>query len=477
MRLVRCFVVGGSLLITGVVPACTSEEAADNGVRVLGDGVHGPQRVPAGGTLEGEHSGEASVESSDSGAAIVVDTEPGKTTTVRGINVYASGGVGILVRGGGRFVGENLVVNCSIGVCVAAEDLSEVDLGSVDINGGVTKEIVPDLVFPLPAAEAPIIGLAMVNVANSNLSNVWIEGFGGFGVISVESRISWTAGAIEKNVGVGIMQHGGAVELNDVEVTETWAGEIGNAIAPFGVVLTAGSLNTNNFRVANNDGVGLVQDNALSEHTRLTVEGNGDVGVWVQNTPGDLTVPALRIHGEGNVIRQNLGGGVFALRSGGIDIEGLDASNMLVRQIATSDIGLAEMADGVQITEPAGSVRLANVTLNENARVGLLLNGVLPAGATVDITGVSITGSGTYGMLVQNEFPQPDLAGINRTQELVDKDAAVPGPVPFAAVRESVISVAILLSDGLIGDSSIVRNDGSISGGVVDESGLSSGGN
>jgi hypothetical protein len=476
MRLVRGCVLGGCLFAAASVPACGNDESVDSDSVILGDGVHGPQRVPAGGTLEGEHADETYIESNEAGAAVVVDTEPGKTTTVRGLNVYANGGVGILVRGGGRFVGEDLNVVCGVGVCVAVEGQSKVDLSKVDIRGTITKEVVANLVFPLKAEEAPIIGLAVARVTEATLTDVTIGGFGGFGMISVESRIAWSGGGVSGNVGVGVIQQGGDVTLDTVDVSETWKGQIGNAISSYGLVLTgAGMLHSAALRVIDNEGYGFVQDGARSDHTGLIVSDNDDVGLWLQNSPGTSTEPSLRIFGTNNVFERNRGGGIFALRAGGVDLEGIRAADAIIKEIATSDTGLAQMADGIQITEPVGDIRLNALQLDNNARIGLLLSGALPTGATVSIGGVQITGSGDYGMLPQDQFPPPDDAAVSRTPDLAAKDAASTAPLPPAGVKAAFVSVATLADNGLIGENSIISTDGSVSsGGAVDKDGLSS---
>ena len=80
------------------------------------------------------------------------------------------------------------------------------------------------------------------------------------------------------NVGVGVIQHGGDVTLDTVDVSETWKGQIGNAISSYGLVLTgAGMLHSSTLRVVNNEGYGFVQDSARSEHTSLLVSDNDDV--------------------------------------------------------------------------------------------------------------------------------------------------------------------------------------------------------
>lgn len=476
MRLVRGCVLGGCLLATVAVAACGSDDEQDQqDTVILGDGVHGPQRVPAGGTLEGEHADQAYVESNEAGAAVVVDTAPGQTTVVRGINIYANGGVGILVRGGGRFVGENINVTCGVGVCVAAEGQSDIDLSQVNIQGTITQEVVPNLVFPLKAEEAPIIGLAMSDVGDANLSEVQISGFGGFGMIALESRINWSGGGVSRNVGVGYIQQGGDVTFEGVNVEETWKGQIGNAISSFGVVLSGqGALHTTSLRVVNNEGFGIVQDDARSDHTSLVVSDNDDVGFWLQNASGTAAAPSLRIHGTGNLLERNRGGGVFALRSGGIDLEGMRAADAVIKEIATSDTGLAQMADGVQINEPAGDIRLASLDLDNNARIGLLLSGAVPSGATVDIGGVNVTGEGEYGMIPQDGFPPPNAGEVTRTSDLEAKDAAASGALPLAGIKASFVSIASLADNGLIGDGAIVQSDGTVAaGGAVDKDGLS----
>jgi hypothetical protein len=450
--------------------ACGSSDEPPPEETLLGDGVHGPQRVPAGGTMAAEHEGAATVQSNATGAAIVVDTEPGKTTTVRGLKIDCRGGVGIVVRGGGAFRAERLDLKCSRGIGVAAEGQSSVVLASVQIAGSIRAEDVPNLSFPLSWDQGPIVGVVLSKVASAQLSNVSVSGFGGFGAVSVGSTLTWDAGTLTGNVGVGFMQQGGTVSLSSLRIDQTRAGQRGTTLDAYGAVVTGqGTLRTSSLTVEKGDGYGIVQSEATSTHSSLAVRNNSDVGLWVQRSRIAGAV-ALKLEGTGNVFESNQGGGIFVMDSDGVDLQGVRSALAVVKKIATSETGMDDMADGVQIANVGGQVTLKDLVLDSNPRAGLVLSGAMSLSAT----NVSILGEGQHGLVSQSGASKPDAAAVTYgSPTLKATDDAFQGTVPPAVPKKEMVSVSVISDQGLIGDQGVVNANGDVGAqGVVCLGGL-----
>lgn len=458
--------------------ACNSTDAEpeDETTRVLGDGIHGPQRVPAGGSLEGQHDGQATVESGDTGAAVVVDTARGQTTVVRGVNIRSRGGVGLLVRGDGVFVGEGLVIDCEAGFGVAAEGLERFELSNSIVRGNITLEEVPGLGFPLDGSLAPIVGMALSRVEEADIDQVTVSGFGGFGTILVDSSVGWSGGAIKGNVGIGLFAEGGKNRLEGLEISDTWAPQLGLAFPAYGAVVKGGaSVDAVDLRVAANEGVGILQHEASGRFERLVAQDNDDVGLWVQHVEGTAQQPGAAVLGEGTDLSRNRGGGMFVLDAAGVDLRDVTVTATGERSVVSTESVLATMADGIQIAGLRGDLTIRNTSLNDNVRVGLLLSGAPPAGATVDIDGVDIAGDGAYGMIVQDAFPVPPAGAVTRTNALAEADQALSSILALAEPRMDLAQLGAVREGRLIGEGGMLDAEGVLGHeGVVSRGGLGS---
>jgi hypothetical protein len=445
---------------------------------VLSDGVHGPQKVRAGKSLSPKNPGGATVRSGSTGAAIIVETEPGKRTTVRDIAVQCVGGTGILVRGGGSFQGDKLRLECTQGIGIAAEGQSKVILSDITLDGGVKKDRIPSLAFPLSWDQAPIIGLALSKVASATLQNVSIKGFAGFGIVFASSTVVMYPATLSENIGAGIMQDGGMLSLGPtVTVTDTWAGQTGTAVAAYGIVVAnRGVLETQMLHVERTEGPGILQDNAVSRHSSgISFKDNADVGIWVQHSPGTLASPALKLGSAGGMIQGNKGGGVFVTDSGGIDIGSTSPAPLLVydsveKPVATTEAGMEPMADGIQISAATGEISLHDLYMVNHKRVSVLLDGPM----TLTASGINVGTPTGYGSLAQNGATRPPIGAVKYTDpQAQTTDEAFTGRLGVAAVRTGVVSVSGITQNGLLGATGLVTADGeATSRAVVRKEGL-----
>jgi hypothetical protein len=457
-----------------VIGCGSDDESTESQVEILPDGEHAPMILPAGATLVAANPGEASIRSNGPGPALVVETEAGLTTTLRGVIVHSAGGVGILIRGAGDVLIEDVQIMCSAGVGFLAEGASSVTLRRVHVVGSITKTNVPMLVFPLEGTEASIVGIALSDVKQYLFEAVFVRGFGGYGALLLNSHGTWSTGAIQETVGVGLFIQGGTSTCELVEVKEIWKGEIGNAISAWAVFAGPDSvLHTEQLRVVDCEGWGILHYRSIASHDTVTVNNCDDAGMWSQQCEGRQGEPALIITGTDNNLTGNRGGGLYVIESGPIEIGSLQASNGAIKQIATSDTGLAEMADGIQVAYVRGDLTIDGAQLVDNARVGLLLHGPVDPGAVVDIRNVSVDGSGNYGVIVQEGFPSLDPSTITYGNSALETaDSGITGRLPVASKKASTESMS-LESFSFIGADGLLTADGlGAAGAVIDRYGL-----
>ena len=468
MQLKRRHFLSGSLGCVAIACGSDDDPAKTGQEYILADGTHPAMTVPAGSTLAAENPGEATVSSLGPGAALIVETLAGMTTTLRGLVVDAGGGVGVLVRGDGDFVAENIEIDADIGVGMAVEGAASVTLKHVRVLGTITEDVVPDLVFPLHAEDASIIGIALANVLQFTFDDVVVEGFGGFGTIFKDSSGSWSTGSIKNTVGVGIITEGGAVTFTDLEVRNIWQGQIGNAISSFGVVIGKGSsFHSLRFVIADCDGFGIVQDQSTASHASISISGCNDVGMWTQRCTSDGSDPVLRITGSGNTLSGNRGGGAYVLASGPVEVSGLISSGSTTKEVATSNTGLATMADGIQVANLVGGLTIDGLQAVDNARVGLLLHGTVDAGAVIEVSNIFVDGTGDFGVVAQDGFPSPDAASITYgNSDLQSADATIVYSLPVAGEKSTTETMS-LESFVVIDPNGLVESDGTSANGAV----------
>jgi hypothetical protein len=351
-------------------------------------------------------------------------------------------------------------------VGVAAERTSTLELSEVQLKGGITEAKVKDLTYPLSASQAPIIGLVLSKVSSATLEKVDISGFGGFGAALAGSKVSWDGGTVSGNVGVGVIAEGGEVSLKGVTVKDTLSGERGLAILSFGVVVTGeANVTTDGLQVTGGRGFGIAQHGSRAAHTGLVVQGNDDVGLWLQNAAGSAGAPVLAVGGQSR-LDKNRGGGLFVLASGGVELDDLEVSSTTKKTVTAGTLGAVEMADGIQLAALTGGVTLQNLKISGNARVGILLSGKPPA-EKVALSGVVITGPGKYGLIPENDFVPDASWQFTRDTQLEQADKNLSGTLGAAAPKTGLPDLGKLAEDGLL-SSGLLDGKGSVGQGGLD---------
>jgi hypothetical protein len=120
------------------------------------------------------------------------------------------------------------------------------------------------------------------------------------------------------------------------------------------------------------------------------------------------------------------------------------------------------MADGIQIAELSGGLLLRDVRLSDNARVGLLLEGDLPTGAPLSVTGVEISGAGQFGLILPQGQDPPAGWQVTRSPALSEADAGFTGRLEAASPRGLIPGVALVRDRGLLGEGGLLSDSGEI---------------
>lgn len=228
--------------VLAFAPACSSDggatagtaasfedqlaEASSSQVIKLGPGTfQGPFTIPAGVTVEGAGMGTTIIVGPSDGAPPIRITPGTDTATaLSGLTVQSASRIGITGSGSGMVALTDVSVEATLGVGVGFEDLTAVSMSNVSIVGPVDEPTAASLPAQPTIEQIATHGLVFINVAAADLSDVTSEGFANFGVLSLSSNLTWTGGNASRNLGSGVMVHGGTADLSAVEICGTLQG-------------------------------------------------------------------------------------------------------------------------------------------------------------------------------------------------------------------------------------------------------------
>ncbi|MEO1270375.1 MAG: hypothetical protein AAFX99_20000 [Myxococcota bacterium] len=390
-------------------------------IRLTGQSYTGPLVIPPGVTLDGR--GEARVfsrGSSNEPAAPALQIEGGprdQPTTVVGLQIESEG-LAVLVSGPGSLVMDSVTIETQAVGGMFVEDLDVLTLNAVTLTGSVTEDDLGLLTQTnLDPVQFPVAGVVVARVAEVSWSAVNIAQFAGFGAVFKDSSGRWDGGGVSRWVGTGVLVEGGELTTTALQLSDTLSSsEL--TVKPNAIAATADCRLTTQSVVVSNirDGIGLLQDNAFTTHTDLTVLGAGRAGLWIQNS-GTATQLALTLtssddNPDGNVIENGQGIGIYMNNIQGVSLQNLRVANTQERPLLRNNQP-EQVADGLQMIGISGAIQLSEVNLSGNARVGALLDGSAGDGdeaPTFDLNQVQIEGgmlspmllSQAYGVIIQN---------------------------------------------------------------------------
>lgn len=401
--------------------------------------------VPAGVTIEGNGAvivGER--------CAPVLRVEGGSAEApTRLVNVRVENdGIGVVAQGDGELELEEVEIEVSSYGGVLIDGLDRVSFDRVSVIGALTEENASALGsingFSLDAAAYPVVGALLWRVADVQMTDVDLKGFGGYGAVFHRSAGSWRGGGVSRWIGAAILVEESDVSLDGVRVQGSI--RVPNLrLTSSGVAVTrGGKLVSRGLEVADVAGYGLIMDDAQSAHDDLLIRDNERGGVWVQNAfPEDA--PALTIHGDSWIVG-NRGLGLYMRDFEGLDFDGLTIADTTPRDQLVGELGVVTMGDGVQMVGASGRLWMSDTRLVGHPRVGWVFDGTHAGlAAPVSFEGALAIDVGdldapeqAYGFIMQNmEGSFPD-ALIERGG-FAEQDAQA---------REDGVTLQVLMGSG-----------------------------
>jgi hypothetical protein len=357
------------------------EEASSGDVLAIGGTtLRGSFAVPAGVTVEGT---DYTLVVAEGGAAFVLEGGSAETPTVlRNVTVRVDAALGeantgVIVRGG-RATIESVAVEAELGMGMVARDVERLVVSDTLIVGTLTDDFLSSAGSEtLSPARIGIAGLA-VRGGEVEIDRLEIRDFAGFGAVFVETRGSWRRGRVFGVAGTGVLIEASELALEDVAVHDGRRSPFVGALdLGFGVVISKGSVvETQNLEVVRIAGIGVLQDSSTSAHDGLRAIANGRPGVWAQSSRGEGDGPDLRVTRA--VLQGNRGAGIQLLDINDAEIAESIVCDTVGRPSVVGEVGVQVLCDGLQIGNVAGrpgTVRLSDVALFGNGRLGVLARG------------------------------------------------------------------------------------------------------
>ena len=360
--------------------------------------VRGSFTVPAGVTLTGE--GPTSRLIAEGGPA--VRAIPGvQQTTITQLTISSAQATGLLAVGVGGLRVSNVQIDASTGSALRVESLTSATISDVTLTGPVTAELAATLPPTADPALTATHGLVIVASADVNLERVRVSGFARFGVLALQSTVRWVGGGASDTLAVGLMADGGAITLENVEFCRVFSGV--RLFPAYGLVFTGGaSSTTNGVTLCDNEGYGMLQNGGIASHIDLVGMNNREPAVWIQESD------SFALSGTGSMLANNALAGIVVVNSTNVNVADAQISGSTLATRIVGAGGSIRVGDGLHlVVEDPTSVTLTNVTLTDNTRAGLLLDFLVGTPDAMDLSSVTVEGTGTaFGAIAQ------DAAGI-----------------------------------------------------------------
>ena len=424
---------------------------------------YGSFLIPAGVTLKAKENGKVLLVYDEAGFVVKMETGGDIPTKLLGVAIESQADVALMLVGAGEAEIKDSSIVCYRSFGLLADSLSSLTLNNLDLQAQVSD--LSALSYPIDPALYPAIGLITSGIGNFTAEALTVSSFAGFAAIFSETSGQWLEGAVMDSIGVGILVEKGSMQFNGISISN-----IKNCINTtcsmlnqvYGLAAVNGAaLITDGLIISDNDGIGLFQDHSGGAHSNLSVENNSMPGVWLQDV-GASESTSFSISGSENSLASNGGAGLVAHRSGRISLSETQVSSSFEIPITKDDSSSEFWADGLQLVDLNGDVSLQNLTLNDNARIGLLLSGVADTQPEITITDVTITGNGRYGFRAQSGMisnPEwQDQMTIDET--LKNNDAALTIDLAVSDILSLRPSAAAISEKGLIGDNGLIDTEG-----------------
>lgn len=402
--LTACAPCDSSAALVARIESLASGERLDVGECVISEAV----TVPAGAVVE--HG----VFELPAGASItlVPSADDAPVTTLIGSRVRGgAGGAGgddrrdaasVRVEGPGRarIEGVELELARGIGIGVAQAD---VEIDRTQLVGNVDPEHPDYLSLSIPALPGVLAtyGIAVVDTAHVTITSTSVRRMATAGVICDAATLVASDVAFSENRGFGLRSFGCTVTLTDADVHDTVSapGLPGVGIdAELGTELTATRL-----QLHDAPGYGLLVRASEATLDAPSIARMQQAGAWAE----DGAILSV----TGGVLEDNAGAAIAAVGASSLEVRETRVTSTTSASIPSPGGGGAErMADAIHVAQRAGmpcTVTLAGLTLIENVRVGVVLDGAMEP-LTVSIERTRIETSGTQlGAVAQDVAALP----------------------------------------------------------------------
>jgi hypothetical protein len=401
---------GGEICDSAALTTALAAASSGDEVRIGECDVSGTFTVPSGVALSGVGPGASIV----SGNLVV---EPGQVTVVRALSIRTDGGFAVLARGGGGAVVEDVGIEVMRGVGLGFEDLNELTLDGLIVEGPVDPANVGS--FPADAGPATHAthGIAVVRVDTVEMSDVSVSGFAQIGVVAADSNVAWTGGSLAENLGVGIAVEGGSAELDGISVVDTLEGF--RLLPAYAGIFSGAAVTTDGLSIERSEGVGLLHyGGGTAAHTTLSATDNDDAALWGES------IDELSVTGA---IADNGFAGVVAIDVPQVTIQSasIDRTRASTR-IFHPNLAL-RVGDGIHLVRSATVAELVDLTLEANERAGIFIDldgGALDGMRFQNVT-ITVTSTAQVGLLAQGGVLDPMWdQGVTRTGSTRDADLA-----------------------------------------------------
>lgn len=418
-------------------------------LKLTGALYEGPFVIPGGAFLEGvvvENTApivknRAGVEG-EAALQLTGGVEGCPQTVARNLSIENLVGSGISALGGGVVVLEGVSVKTGRGAAVAAGGVEGLWLRDVVLRSNLTVEALREVPEELSLEQFPAVGLLVDDVGRAILERTDVAGFAGYGAALRDSRVDWWQSVASQNQGYGVFVTGPRARITFAggAIRATLRSNQWRSYVPIGLVLRdQAQADSQDLELVDNEGVGALQDGASAVHVGLVASDNNLPGYWLQSSQGVEGAPALRL--EGARLERNTLAGLVALSSDGVALE-----DVVIGQTRPSNrfegLELEQVADGAQLVGLRGEVSLRAVSLRDNRRAGLLLDGtgaLEPATFAFDSVEVSAAevNQDTFGVVQQELLADVALDGITIQDTLRANDQQLQTPLPVTGASAS----------------------------------------
>ena len=373
--------------------------------------------VGAGVTLRG--TGAGSIIASP-GTAIEL---AGDGAAVEDLTIEHGSGHGIVAVSTGSIAIRRVEVDGTLGRAgIGIDGPSSVVMEDVSVTGPVTRANAASVPALPSATDTVLYGIVLEGVTDARLTRVSASGCGKAGVVSRNTTLTWTGGDVGNNLGIGVWIDAGDATVTDLTVHDTLRGFRGGPTWGF-IARGGANVDTNGLTVTGSQaGFGLAQEGGTATHSGLISEQHQYGAVLAQHTDSFALTGA-------SDIRDNEFAGVIAVEAGGLIVEDTVVTTTASAAVLLGDWGNISVGDGIQVVRPTAGTSLRRISVDANARAGILFD--LGGGDTssIALADVSSASAGAaYGCLAQNGTLLAGWdSGLVRTGTALANDAAFSG--------------------------------------------------